>query len=110
MSTKRYQRGIRTHIDLFGSEIPESDQVKKGRNEKLNEQRYERLYHRYYYYSHLKKVPRMDMLKILEKEFDLSIDTIPRIFDLYLVEIKRLINTGVTVKELKKKYDWIVWE
>jgi hypothetical protein len=110
MSTKRYQRGIRAHVDLFGSELPESDQIKKGRNEKLNEQRYERLCDRYYYYAHLKKMARITLLQILEKEFDLSIDTIPRIIDERAVDIKRMMNAGVGVKELKKKYDWIVWE
>jgi hypothetical protein len=69
------QRGHRTYLSLFEASPtvePSTAPGRKGRSEELIQQRNSLLFHRYYYYSRIKKIDYHRVLATLEAELFIS--------------------------------------
>jgi hypothetical protein len=106
----KYRRGVRNDQTLFGDLLATEERRQKGRDGALLEKRDVRLYHRYYYYRSLLKKSYEEALLELQEDFEISIETIPRIIDKYTTEVRRLMNEGITTVALREKYPKMVWD
>ena len=102
-------RGKKLHDEMIKEGIAGVKSSKKGRNKGLMQARNKLLIYRYFYYSKILKL-RFDLVLFeLQKEFFLSIDTIPRIIEEDLTVLKGLSPKGLTVKGLKELYPHLEW-
>ena len=98
--------------DLFGSQ-PTSPNLDRriGRSPDMIMQRNERLVARLYWYRTYKSHLRNEfILERLHLEFDLERSTIPQILANLTSELARVKKEAPSIEELKKKWEWMVWE
>ena len=99
----KYARGVKSFDAIVGSDLPKSGKG-KGRNKDLLKLRDHVLLCRYYYYAKLLHM-RYDLVLLeLSKELFLSMDTIPRIVEREIGQIKKMTDKKITVVGLEQMY------
>ena len=68
-----------------------------------------KLAHRYYYYSVICRMLYVDCLVQLEREFDITANTIEQHLKRREALIQKLADAKTPVSELKQKYPWFDW-
>lgn len=104
-----YRRGIKTHNEIAENSTTQSSSTNKGRSRELIIARNHCLLHRYYYYAKLLHWPYELVVAELQKEFFLSIDTIPRIVEQLADQIGNIAAKGTTVKMMEKEFPAMKW-
>ncbi len=104
------RRGIQTFNNLFNEEMA-IEEKSKGRDAELLALRDEFMYHRYYYYrTFMGMVLVEQVVEALKDDVFLSEETIPRIIDKYVVELRRLKNDAPDIGYFRKRWPKFKWE
>lgn len=102
----RHERKL--HKKIVPTSLPES----KGKFQEQHlyyQNRNIKLAHRYYYYSVICRMLYVDCLVQLEREFDITANTIEQHLKRRETLIQQLAEAKVTAQSLRQKYPWLDW-
>jgi len=102
-------RGSRLFLEITKEDREKQQPGRKGRSEQLLEQRNEKLFYRYYYYSRLLHYGYEQMLKQLQKEFDLTERSLNLYLSIHAERLKEVNAEKKTVKQLKQMWPHFNW-
>jgi hypothetical protein len=105
-----FRRGVKAHEEFAGRTFQTDKSGSKGRNKDLVAARNHCLIHRYYYYAKLLHFTYEAVVTELQKEFFLSADTIPRIVEKHMEQIKQIGANNVTAPMLEAEFPFLKWK
>lgn len=95
--------------DLLKPDVKQAGQ-NKGRSVLLVENRNTLLCYRYFYYAYHKQYTYPKALKQLEGEFFIAETTIINRLTEKQSDLKQIFTDKPPISDLKKQYDWLVWD
>lgn len=101
-------RGKQRFDAFFAINEPETP-TRRGRNSKLIQRRNKCIADRYYYYGHLTQKRFDVIMKLLSREFFLSVDTLPAIIDSCTERLETLKEMKPTVKYFRLQWPFMKW-
>lgn len=114
-TTPHTLRGAHFHesllLDTYPSLSRPTEVVKRGRNAVFLERRNEKIAHRYYYKMYVLGIKSWEeVISQLANEFDLCPATLVNILTQLVHDfIRELLDEKPDVKELRKRYPYLVW-
>jgi DNA invertase Pin-like site-specific DNA recombinase len=102
-------RGAATFKNIFDNTLNNEIGKRKGRNSNLIEQRNEALVKRFYFYSAFTKMDYESRIKLIAKEFYISVSTVSQLLAKWQLEIKEIKKQKPKISDLKKEYPHYNW-
>lgn len=102
-------KGSKVFIEISSSERDNSKSDRKGRSRELLNNRNEKLFHRFYYYSKILQYSYVQVLNALVIEFDISESTLVQLIAKSATELTVIRDKKLTRQQLKRRYPYYNW-